>query len=204
MDLAMSNDYAAIVTAVLAAVVVIGFVEMQAYRRQVLDEEADRVRGFTTSMDACIEAVRAGTELPQWQLARLDHEWTRVDGPRPSNRPQRLWRVSRWWALLCVWLVSAICLVCLWAARDGHGPAEWLAWYSWIAAATGIITLLMGALARFRALSRPQSLHDGWDGDEFSAVHQHLITYRQSEPSGPDGDASDVRASVGGAASGAP
>jgi hypothetical protein len=176
----MSVDYAAVVCAVLAAVVVIGFVEMQAYRKQVVDEEAERLRGFRTAMDACIEVMRAGDEPPRWELARLSLEEERINSGRPTDRYRRLWRVSRWWAMLCVWLVSAICLVCLWAAIDGHGPARWLAWYSWTGAATGIVTLLLGALARFRALSRPQRLYDGWEAAEFEAVHERLAAHRQS------------------------
>ncbi|MFB7032203.1 MULTISPECIES: hypothetical protein [unclassified Streptomyces] len=179
-SLTMSFDYAAVVCAVLAAVVVIGFVEMQAYRKQVIDEEAERLRDFFTAMDACIEAIRAGDEPPKWELDRLSFEEKQMDSRGPTDRYRRLWRVSRWWALLCVWLVSAICLVCLWAAIDGHGPARWLAWYSWTGAATGIVTLLLGALARFRALSRPQRLHAGWDGAEYEAVRLRLAAHRQS------------------------
>lgn len=46
-------------------------------------------------------------------------------------------------------LAVALMLVILWSAIDGHGPAKWLAWFSWCSIGFGLGVLIRGSLLRY-------------------------------------------------------
>ncbi|MEV5264809.1 hypothetical protein [Streptomyces werraensis] len=51
---------------------------------------------------------------------------------------------------LCVWLaqLTSLSLVALWASIENHGPATWLAWYSWITAGYSLTLLFVSGVSR--------------------------------------------------------
>ncbi|MFD8957685.1 hypothetical protein ACFV0W_12200 [Streptomyces anulatus] len=46
-------------------------------------------------------------------------------------------------------LAVALMLVILWSAIDGHGPAKWLAWFSWCSIGFGLGVLIWTSLLRY-------------------------------------------------------
>lgn len=46
-------------------------------------------------------------------------------------------------------LAVALMLVILWSAIDGHGPAKWLAWFSWCSIGFGLGVLIRRSLLRY-------------------------------------------------------
>lgn len=145
MELAMTNDYAAIVAAVIAAVLVIGFVEMHAFTSKGAEYlEALLREEFPPTEDAEAATTRADAEPPS--DAALDRYHATIDRRIKAGLFLNIAGVV--WMVLCPALVVALCLITFWAAVDGHGPARWLATYSFAVSSLGVVAVAAGALAR--------------------------------------------------------
>ncbi|MFC9916677.1 hypothetical protein [Streptomyces sp. NPDC127197] len=177
----MSNDYAAIISALIAVIVVIGFVELEAYSKAAvagLDEDEESLRGL---FEELLTRMREGGEPTSEQLERIREMAN--DGPL-----ERSWRRSRgpivvgmWWSVVCAALVSAELLVILWAAIDKHGPAQWVAWYSLLSSGVGVLTLM--ALSMRRALAVPVKLAAPFQSRrEMLALRRYIrLAFQQEE-----------------------
>ncbi|MDO0936497.1 hypothetical protein QQY66_34120 [Streptomyces sp. DG2A-72] len=155
MRLVMSDDYAALVSGVIAVVLVLGFVEFSSFQKHGFEQGQAMVSELEEAETDALQSMRAGVGPSPEQLAR-------VSEARVRARAQVLPRVvgplalSLLWVLLSSVLAITECLVICWAAIDGHGPAPWLAKLSLYASATGIVALLIGALHRALMLPRLQ------------------------------------------------
>ncbi|MDH6553993.1 hypothetical protein [Streptomyces sp. SAI-041] len=129
--LRMSDDYAAMTSAALALLLTLGFLEMER-----------SVRKAQGMADAQLAAVESGVPLPETQTVLA-----------PETRAG----VRLGVAVLLVWLtgtvlmVSALVLIFLWAAIEGHGPARWLAWYVLISTCLGLGGLLAATVTKTTA-----------------------------------------------------
>lgn len=112
LHLRMTDDLAAVNSAANLAVLIIGVVEMHS--------NASEIKQVTASSEGSDDADRA--EVMRQAKKRL------------------AWMLLWVWA--CVLLSSALSLNVLWGAIDGHGPAAWLAWYSWICTGLGMTLVL--------------------------------------------------------------
>ncbi|MER6149354.1 hypothetical protein [Streptomyces hirsutus] len=148
MQLAMSNDYAAIISGVIAAILVIGFVEVQAYAKAAvarMDEDREPLQGL---LEELLTAMREGGEPTTEQLEQIREMADNGQLRRRLRRSVRPAVAGAWWAVVSTALVSAELLIILWAAIDKHGPARWVAWYSLLACAVGVLTLMALSMRR--------------------------------------------------------
>ncbi|MFJ5548578.1 hypothetical protein [Streptomyces sp. NPDC093225] len=116
--LRMSDDYAAINAGASVAILLIGTVD------------------FHLSLKAAKGLISAG---PLDEVVRQEGAKTRTRG----DLVRRKIKLMGIWLLACVTLAVSIFLMALWAAIENHGPARWLAWYSWLSAGVGLATVLI-------------------------------------------------------------
>ncbi|WP_431959455.1 hypothetical protein [Actinacidiphila sp. bgisy160] len=185
----MTDDYAAIVSAVIAAVLVLGFVETHAFLHMGSEHAKNALaEGLAAKADA-MRNIDAGIAPSEAQLARLAAMDTRASRARTAASGQ-LMAAGCVWIGLVLALVAALCLVVLWAAVDGHGPARWLAIYSSFCAALGVFGVALGALARalqpllgaFRNYLRAERFELDMDPQKAAELQRHLAEYRRSHP----------------------
>lgn len=159
--LRMTDDYAAISSATLLALLLVAFVEIHLYMKRaasVLAEKRrmieDLVQGPADldpprDVSGALELFRGHWSEAQWHVRTL-------------NQATVLWLVTS--TVLC----SALILTCLWAAVDGHGPARWLAWTIWLSICWGFAVILLGAVVkalkdyREASMGEHQLQHVGW------------------------------------------
>ncbi|MEU2310177.1 hypothetical protein [Streptomyces misionensis] len=177
----MSNDYAAIVSSVIVAILVVGFVELhdlkKRAREQVLADESQNL----PRLQVVFDRLRAGHQLTEAELqtAIAVREERRAMGATFVFQ----WWLSTAWTFLCGVLISALGLTLLWAAIDGHGPARWLAWYTLLCTGLGILVVLIGAVMKGAAESRAmrRALQSQWDSfdSEFETLYRQINEYEQ-------------------------
>ncbi|MDN0201223.1 hypothetical protein [Streptomyces sp. S.PNR 29] len=114
--LAMSDDYAAISSAALLALLLLLFVELHL----LMQEEAGKVQS--------LRQVRR--ESRQQGEKREGELWDQLESFDEHLVSQV--RFTLLGVFTATLLAGVLILVCLWAAVDAHGPARWLAWTSWL------------------------------------------------------------------------
>ncbi|NEW74986.1 hypothetical protein [Streptomyces rhizosphaericus] len=121
----MSDDYAAMSSAAIVAILVVGFVEMHT-----------AVQDLRALIDSAHRAGLMNFELSSTAARLMNDQF------RPLRRANTLWMV------LCAAMTLALILTFLWAAIDGHGPARWLAAYIFLTTAASLLFVLGGALRK--------------------------------------------------------
>lgn len=177
----MTNDYAAIISSVIAAVLVLGFIEVRALgeRFDRLLRTGDVSEEVLEAEEGVLAAIRSGQAPAAEHLAILAPFYAE-EYERTMKRVMRAGILWLGWVVLCFALVICECLVLLWAAIDKHGPAEWLAATSFIVTAFAVVVVLFGALVR----SRLNAFSDDTAGrrtvDEARTLFRLLDEYQQS------------------------
>ncbi|MGW9597524.1 hypothetical protein ACWHLZ_45565 [Streptomyces chartreusis] len=151
--LAMTNDYAAVISAAILAVLVIGFVELHAFKKQVTELVANTFEEIDSNLEEITEGMRSGRfSLDDYgkgiAIAALEPAMVAMLKGKAREK------LAKWWTRLCVLLVVALMLIFVWAGIDGHGPARWLAWYSCCITCIGVAAVLAGAIAKGQAEQR--------------------------------------------------
>jgi hypothetical protein len=123
----MTDDYAAMSSAAILVILVLGFVEMHALAK-------------STQRLVC-RAREAGVDTDRDTLE------TRM----VKAQLRSLWLTGSTWSLLCFLMTAALILTFLWAAIDGHGPARLLAGYTLVVTITGLMFVLATAIAKVQA-----------------------------------------------------
>ncbi|MGA5526224.1 hypothetical protein [Streptomyces pseudogriseolus] len=121
--LAMSDDYAAISSAALVALLLLLFIELHL----IMKEGAD---GLTSLRQGRHE--RWSKALAEGELSRSEVQMMWDELQSSETKLVTRARFTLVGLLTAVLLSGTLVLVCLWAAVDGHGPARWLAWLSWL------------------------------------------------------------------------
>ncbi|MFF9090504.1 hypothetical protein ACF1BE_29750 [Streptomyces sp. NPDC014991] len=127
-QLRMSDDFAAMTSAALALLLTLGFLEMERSVKQA-----------QSMADAQLAAARSGIPLPQTD---------EVLAPETRNGVTLGVTILLIWLAAAVLMGSALVLIFLWAAIDGHGPARWLAWYVLVSICLGLGGLLAATVAK--------------------------------------------------------
>ncbi|MGX5397528.1 hypothetical protein ACWLMY_37665 [Streptomyces anulatus] len=122
-SLRMSDDYAAITAGAIVALILLAVVEMHV----ALGKTRDAFIAVSTAQqngdqDAEKEALFRRKDL--------------------ANR-------TFIWSISLSMLAVALVLTALWAAISDHGPARWLAWFSWVSICFGVGHLLASAFHLF-------------------------------------------------------
>jgi hypothetical protein len=119
MKWAMSDDYAALITTVILAVLVIGTVQAYTLLKTWGDGVVETTERLRASIDNIVKAGRTGAEPPTEDLAKI-HE------ARESNQVIRqkgaALATSLVWLAICGILVTVQIAVLEWSAT--HGPEE--------------------------------------------------------------------------------
>ncbi|WP_435256182.1 hypothetical protein [Streptomyces althioticus] len=192
----MSNDYAAIISAALVAVLVIGTVEMYSSRKALREQHVEMIKMWGPPTIGDFDIYRRGVRTPAGKAHRAFQRTGKLpidvavpfkeqvqraahgDWPTFMRQQKRQLYLSRIWFGLCVLMSSALVLTFAWAAVDGHGPARWLAAYSLATTCTGITAVLGVTLSKARQemlLLRTQSLemeitHRRWGNPRSNAA----------------------------------
>ncbi|MDW6064027.1 hypothetical protein SAZ11_46350 [Streptomyces sp. FXJ1.4098] len=126
--LRMTDDYAAMTSACIAALLLLGFVELHFYLQSAKERiEAEEVR--TKNGPGLPVAITAATRTVEEKVAL------------------RLTAVVVW-MLTAVLLASALTITFLWAAIDGHGAARWAAWYVFLSTEWGLAVVTFAAFTK--------------------------------------------------------
>jgi cytochrome bd-type quinol oxidase subunit 2 len=150
--LKMSTDYAAVAAGAMAAILLIGVVEMHV---------------LTSSASEMLQKRRS-----EWQEHLRELRQGESTSP-PDNGLKHPLEVRAWgraafgflWLIVSCFLCCMLVLVSTWAAVKGHGEASWLAWLSAYAICCGVATLLLGGWLKYA-----RDLHDGANLFESIAV----------------------------------
>ncbi|MEU5227575.1 hypothetical protein AB0G55_34020 [Streptomyces toyocaensis] len=130
--LRMSDDFAAIASTVIVTIMLLGAVETHLSMRAARDE-------FTA------------------EKGRI--EGTNVDRVAVESATGRAGAALIWVAILAIQGVN-LSLIVLWSAIDGHGPARWLARWSWVSISWALGWWLLRAVNKlwdeFRHVARLQ------------------------------------------------
>ncbi|MEE1812812.1 hypothetical protein [Streptomyces sp. BE133] len=188
----MSNDYAAIISSAIVALLIVGFVELHDQKKrakeQVLAEEAVNF----PRLQALFDRIRAGQQLSEDDLLLASQ--IRKERLAMARVFAIQLRMSAAWSVLCVILISALCLIFVWAAIDRHGPARWLAWYTLACTGLGILAVLAGAVVKgaAEAATMRRALARQWNGfdAEFEAFYQQVGEYEERQRTGEGQDPS--------------
>ncbi|MFE3380362.1 hypothetical protein [Streptomyces anulatus] len=122
--LRMSDDFSSITASAIGAMLLIQVVETYTAMRQTRES---------------FDVLRSKTEDPS----------------RGPVTPADLGRARSYVGIAFVSIVSlsvlaiSLMLVVLWSAIDGHGPARWLAWFSWCSVGFGLGVLIWASLVRY-------------------------------------------------------
>jgi hypothetical protein len=141
--LTMSTDYAAVAAGAMAAILLIGVVEMHL---------------LTSSATEMLRKRRG-----EWQEYLGELRQGNSASP-PDNGLKEPLEVRAWgraafgflWFMVSCFLCCMLVLVSTWAAVEGQGEASWLAWLSAYAICCGVATLLLGGWLKYA-----RDLHDG-------------------------------------------
>jgi hypothetical protein len=126
--LRMTADFAAMISAALVLLLTLGFLEM--------DRSVKRAQGMA---DAQLAAAESGIPLPGTE---------KVLSPETRNGATLGVTALLLWLFGSLLMGSALVLIFLWAAIDGHGPARWLAWYASASTCLGLGGLLAATVAK--------------------------------------------------------
>jgi hypothetical protein len=146
MNWAMSDDYAALITTVILAVLLIGTVQAYTLFKAWGDGVVETIEWMRPSIDNIIQAGRTGAEPPAEDLAKIDRA-------RESNQAVRQKAAALVafivWLAICAVLVSVQIAVMEWSAT--HSPEEkapGLARFAFVACSASIVILVMEGVVR--------------------------------------------------------
>ncbi|MEQ6028066.1 hypothetical protein SOM70_36545 [Streptomyces salinarius] len=123
-ELRMSDDYAALVSAISLAVLLIAVVDIH----------------FSVSKARAL----AASGQPLTAVAKRRRRGDRTYGDLIRDHMETL----SVWLTTCAFLITSLALLTLWAAIEDHGPARWLAWYSFLAASYGLSVVVMAGVRK--------------------------------------------------------
>ncbi|MFD7631148.1 hypothetical protein ACFV7Q_34900 [Streptomyces sp. NPDC059851] len=160
-DLAMSNDFAAIVSATMAALLLLLIAEFQAgvrsnasVARSLAEEYADTIRA--SFFEFC-----SGTELPPEDKKRVERELERYQRLRRVAQRHVVWQYG--FVVAGCWLVFGLARVITWAP---HAEADLekgtdVALTALSAIAIGFLLLVLGFVTRFLNAYQFSTLQEG-------------------------------------------
>ncbi|MFJ3717826.1 hypothetical protein [Streptomyces sp. NPDC090057] len=155
---AMSQDYAAIITSVLGALLLVSVVEASNAFRARGDAQRKLLTMFAEELSESASALRSGTDIPEARRARVKSR-VRVY-IRLRKRMERVAKVLNiGWTVIFIANFMTLMKVITWSALEKGGTASGIAEYSWILSALIIYAMLAAFLLRtfsMRAL-------DGWE-----------------------------------------
>ncbi|MFF4369657.1 hypothetical protein [Streptomyces sp. NPDC001594] len=183
----MSDDYAALITTVIVAVLLIGTVQAYTLFKAWGDGFLELTADWRTSADNVIQARRAGVEVPAEDLAKI-HEG------RESNRVKRQKFAALVgafaWLSICAILVLVEIKVLKWSAT--HNPKEdpQLAKAAFLACAVSIVILVGEGLGRVVGrlaigVKRQREWARQYTDDDLRHYDEALRVYRQRQEAEP-------------------
>ncbi|MFL4910731.1 hypothetical protein ACJ6WF_48485 [Streptomyces sp. MMS24-I2-30] len=189
-QLAMTDDYAAVISAAILAVLVIGFVELHGYKKQVTDLVAKSFEDIDNNFKEIKEGMESSSLSPD-DFDKGIYAAALEPAMVAQLKGQARDRVAKWWTRLCVMLVVALLLIFVWAAIDGHGPARWLAWYSCCITSIGVAAVLTGALSKGKAEERERERILEREMEKvWASLHPRATPARSPVPPARDGQES--------------
>ncbi|MFE5300658.1 hypothetical protein [Streptomyces sp. NPDC056632] len=185
----MSGDYAAIVTTIVLAVLVVGSVQLYVLAQRELIPHSSYESGSAAEL-RIVGSIREGNPPRAEDLATLDA--TTRSGVPLKVIPTRAFVVL--WVIVCFALIVVEIKVLKWAASAKPGPAPELAAWSFYVCAGSVMLLAVEGLARAMAPALTvflKSAKDMWSmsREERDQVKIALADYRAAQnPSPPAAD----------------
>jgi hypothetical protein len=190
MKWTMSDEYAAVITTVILAVLLVGTVQAYTLFKAWGDGFRETSEDLHASVDNVVQAVRTGVEPPAEDLAK-------VDEGRESNRIIRQKAAALMaafvWFWTCVFLVAVQIMVLKWSAT--HSPKEDpdLAKFAFVVCAVSIVILVVEGvvrvMARFAVVMRKQiewsRQYTAEDRHRYDEALRAFRQARQTPPSDP-------------------
>jgi hypothetical protein len=127
--LRMTDDFAAIAGTAILALLVTAFVEAHLYMKKAK------------------EALTEYAEVAEEEAGDWPHRMM-FKGRDVGEYVKGLAGVTRVWGLVTSVLTGDLVLITLWAGVDGHGPARWLAWFSFLSTGYGFVFVTVVALMK--------------------------------------------------------
>jgi hypothetical protein len=149
MKWAMSDDYAALITTVILAVLLIGTVQAYTLFKAWGDGVLEVTEGIRTSIDNIVQAGRTGVEPPAEDLAKIDE--ARESSHLVRQKVTAL-VASFVWLAICAVLVAVQIAVLAWSAThspDDKDPS--LAKFAFVACSVSIVILVAEGALRVMA-----------------------------------------------------
>lgn len=137
---AMSNDYAAIVTTINAAVLLVGTVQYTGLTKRVGDRMLAATREQAEAKALLLDQRRLGTEPSPESLVRLQEQ---RDELRRRTRANAV--ASLIWSATCALLLVQQMRILAWTGTAHPGPASELARSSFYVTVTGVLVLVLVA-----------------------------------------------------------
>ncbi|MFV0126201.1 hypothetical protein ACLGI4_00455 [Streptomyces sp. HMX112] len=164
MGWAMSNDYAAVVTTINAAVLLVGTVQYTGLTKRVGDRIFAATREQAEVKALLLDQRRQGTDPSPESLVRLREQ---RDELRRRTRANVV--ASLIWSVTCASLLVQQMRILAWTGTAHPGPASGLARSSFYVTVTGVLVLVAEPLAR--------GCYRLWRG-----VRRGSLEYRQRYP----------------------
>jgi hypothetical protein len=191
MKWAMSDDYAALVTTVILAVLLIGSVQAYTLFRTWGDGIVEAFEDLTTSIDNVVQAGRSGQEPSIEDLAKIDK--ARVSGPNHMMRRKVAALLAfTVWVAICVVLVVVEIEVLKWSATHSPEDHPGLAKFAFYACAASVVILVAEGAVRVMArtaisLKKEMEPMRAYTAEDRRRYDEALHAFRQAQepPSGP-------------------
>lgn len=156
--LRMTDDFAAVSGTAVLALLVTAFVEVHLYMK--------KAKTALSEYSSMIEE----SEEPVSFILRDRHVGAYVQG---------LASVTWLWGIVTSILTGNLVLIVLWACVDGHGPARWLAWLTFLSVCYGFVFVTVVALLKV-AFDGDDSVQLYWKIQrEQAAKHQAVRERRE-------------------------
>ncbi|CAM5607628.1 hypothetical protein SVIRM249S_06033 [Streptomyces viridochromogenes] len=177
MKWAMSDDYAALVTTIILAVLLIGTVQTYTLMRAWTDRFVDTAQQYTSSRRQALEAIRRGEEPASHDLNGLV---AAVGQARPTQLLAKVWPVlvgTSIWFAVCAVLVSLQIRILFWSATHQPETDPALAKLAFVVTAGSLALLVLEVVIRVavQLVSRLRSLAKDGGGGEVSAEEKHAL-----------------------------
>ncbi|MCI3246519.1 hypothetical protein [Streptomyces spinosisporus] len=194
MDWAMTDDYAAITTSIMAAVQVIATVQFERLLREWTTPVLTSIERRWAAQDTVIARLKAGEEPTRQELATL-RETTllhRQAAGRGRNDVLKFGITGTLWATLSLLIVLTIARILRWSATPHHGPAPELASFVFLTTMVSVgalvLAVIVGVLARIGRNAYVDDNRQKVLRDHLEEVNRRLIAYGESLDTTPAGD----------------
>ncbi|MFE7876755.1 hypothetical protein [Streptomyces sp. NPDC057417] len=188
----MSNEYAALVVSVDAALLVVGAVQFHALAKAAAAKTTSLLERREASMRALARRLQAGEEPTPEELEAAGQ---RSGASLFSTAVLGL--LGSTWGVLSVALVFAVVATVIWAASEDPDSAPWLAtytvWVTFVSAHFLVLEALVRFVAVVRSIPEADSVRSNIGPELYDQAMHKLNEYRQAQRQpGPAPDQEEV------------